>query len=328
MPDVRRGVAPAARVLPIRRRSVRRSLWRALVCVVPLAAAVGAPPAAATSQSFTFAMVLSRAKLTLCTGQKAQYKATVRAYPEGDKSWAIDVPNVRIKAITSDQSIGTFTGSKAGRASAVSNADPSQSVSHGVVFELQAGKKAGKVTLTFYALVDGYGESGEVVTHVDVQVVNCTFEVSAVSNYDKDPTDNPDIPFPSLSPSMKRVKLTVNPADGHIDGTTTMRWTNAFQAGPCTVSERMAGTSVVTITGALDVDTLVLNVTFDGKKRSAKVTCGEASFTGFDSPVVLAPLKMDVDTEGGTYIRPHSYGNSTVAGVKGVMIITVKPVKP
>ena len=327
MPDVRRGVARATRLVSTR----RRSLWHASLAAVLLAAGVGASAttaAAVTAQTYTFAMVLSRPNLTLCTGQKAQYKATVNAYPEGDKRWAIGVPNVRIKAITSDQSIGTFTGSKNGRASAVSNADPEQTLSHGVVFEFQAGKKAGTVTLTFYAAVEGHGEGGEVVTHVDVQVVNCTFEVSAVANYDKDPTDNPDIPFPSLSPSMKRVKLTVNPTDGHIDGTTTMRWTNAFQAGPCTVNERMAGTSVVTITGALDVDTLVLNLTFDNKTRTAKVTCGEASFTGFDSPVRLAPLKMDVDTEGGTYIRPHSYGNSTAAGVKGVMIITVKPVKP
>jgi hypothetical protein len=281
-----------------------------------------------TPQTYTFAMVLSRAKLTLCTGQKSQYKATVNAYPQGDRAWVIEVPNVRIKAFTSDQSIGTFTGSKNGRTSAVSNADPEQTVSHGVVFEFQAGKKAGTVTLTFYAAVAGYGESGEVVTHVDVQVVNCTFEVSAVANYDKDPTDNPDIPFPSLSPSMKPVKVKVNPADGHVDGTTTMRWTNAFLAGPCSVRQRMAGTSKVTITGALDVDTLVLNFTFDSKTRTATVTCDGASFTGFDFPVKLAPLKIDAETDGGTYILPHSYGNSSGSGVKGVMIITVKPVKP
>ena len=297
--------------------------------VVTLAAAVGVSvtTAHALPTPITFYMEISRPKLTLCVRQKVQYTATVRAAPQGDKA-GVAVPNIRINATSSDPSIGSFTGGKHGQASALSAADPSQNLSHGVVFGFQAGKKEGLVRLAFLAQGLGDDVSGVIFDHIDVRVVNCTFLVSAVANYDRDPTDNPDIPFPSLTTSMKRVKLKVDPTDGHIQGTTTMSWTNATQNGPCTVNEAIAGTSAVTITGALDDYTVVLNLTFGDKSRSATVKCGSAKVPGFAFPVTIAPLKMDVDTEGGTYLESTSYGSSAVGGVKGVMIVTVKPVKP
>jgi hypothetical protein len=327
MSDRRRhGAAP---VLLVQTTKQMRSRWRTAISVVTLAAAVGVSvtTAHALPTPVTFYMDISRPKLTLCVRQKVQYTATVRAAPQGDKV-GVAVPNIRINATSSDPSIGSFTGGKHGQASALSAADPSQNLSHGVVFGFQAGKKEGLVRLAFLAQGLGDDVSGVIFDHIDVRVVNCTFLVSAVANYDQDPTDNPGIPFPSLTTSMKRVKLKVDPTDGHIEGKTTLRWTNAFLKVLCSVSEKIAGTSGVTITGAIEDYTLVLNFTFAEKSRSATVKCDPAEVPGFAFPVAIASLKMDVDTEGGTYVKSTSYGSSAVGGVKGVMIVTVKAAKP
>ena len=281
----------------------------AVLLALTLASAGLITSASAAGQAVTFYMELARPKLTLCFGEAVQYKATVKANPQGDKNWTVSVPGVKIEALVVDKSIGTINGSKSGFASTVSESNPDQTLSHSVVFEFKAAKKAGKTTIYFDALVAGFGNDGYVSQKIDVRVIPCKFKVKSIARFPKT-TGNPFTPYPPQKVRMNNTSITVD-ENGSFSGTAAMHWVGASITGPtvegvhCTVKQAFPATSDVTITAEVnergaDAGKLVLKLTYEMASANTVETCSPAPSVSSSLPYQLDTLTVTVPLSGGT----------------------------
>jgi hypothetical protein len=303
-----------------------RRLLTLLILVASIAGVVAPATAAAPSaSSFTFFLQIEgRPKLTLCVGRKYFYKVTLIAYRNGHPTQSTTIPSVKIQAFSDENTVARFT-SPDEFATAYANSDPDPDAYHTVDFELVAGKKPGKTTIHFYVFRP---DRTLVHTPLNIRVVDCTFTVSAVADYDINTLLNPGIPYPRLKLSMKTVKVTVSSSATDTQG--KIRWTNATypgkkdKTGPfvCVVHQTFRGKSTVDIAGRLDEDTLVLNFDFATQFGAATETCAGITVPG-GAEVTLDPLMIEVGTEGGTYKFVHSYNGGKT---KGTFTVTIKPV--
>jgi hypothetical protein len=247
------------------------------------------------------------------------YKVTLIAYPNGKPQKSIEVSGAKIEAHSDDNTVARFTSPDA-YATAYSNSDLDPDAYHTVDFELVAGQKPGKTVIHFFS----YRPNGQRLVHtpLNIKVVDCTFNVSAVGKYAVNTVQNPDIPYPPLTVRMKTVKITVSSSATDTQG--KIRWTNATQSAACTVVQKFTSKSAVDIAGRLDEDTLVLNFDFAAQFGSGSESCDGITVPA-TSQVSLDPLMIEVGTEGGTYEFVHSYNGGKP---KGTFTVTIKPVRP
>lgn len=306
--------------------------WRILIAALLLALAIGSVGQASIAQAapapelVNFSMKVENPKTILRCGETVTYILKVELQqvsllaptpapePLGSPK-GLPVINIKVEALSRDQTVGDFVGAKNGIATARTEVVFDDDLATlGAKFKFKA-KKVGKTTLYFDGLVEGQYVS----FNLPVKVIPCKYKVKTTAKFSSNPNNDPAILPPPITARMENAELTAD-ANGHFTGTANMQWFGGTQVSllqgglTCTVVEKFSASSPVDLTGEMSDDgQFTLNLTYDTVWSSFTETCSVASASG-TLPYILDPMKLIMPDTGGSLSQPQGYNKSSFMG--------------
>jgi hypothetical protein len=203
-------------------------LWFALA----LALTLGSLPPAAPAHSqvaFRYLVDLVNPPATFCVDGSRDIRArllasgSLRPGDALDKAAIMLPANTTLSAVVADASIGDITSI---RPQSLNDPEPYMLRPSVVAFTF-TGKKAGKTTLTFLAVVGAIGETSQAQPFtLPVTVTDCPYQIKSTSNF--------KMPGESFTASMDWTDLTVD-RNGQFNAIGNVTWAGQWQVVPAGV---------------------------------------------------------------------------------------------
>lgn len=298
-----------------------RSIFIALVVALGMGAAAQPPPL----KNVRFYLDVVAPKYTLCIGETVTYTMRVyRQFTSPPPGWTDKnlpdpsaVAGVRLEALSSDNSVGTFKNNKAYKALGTTGFGDVNVETAEFVFT--AGKKPGKANLYFEGAVSGYEiNTGYVTTTIPVKVVRCKYRVSTNSYWFYAGQYGTAYVYEFMNATLS------GPAEGALTGNTRALWVGVNRIPQYGSTVNVNGGNV-TLTGRR-FESGDLEVTIDfGTITETEKNCGEPGCGGGDFSYSLI-LKGTFPEAGGS--RKVSQPLNTISGpMPGTTSITVTPLE-